>query len=206
MEGKNNKARFGLAVACAGNINLDGRTQETPKGIQDLVVGAPYDGPEHRGAIYIYLGTPEGISKNYAQVRLHKRTFNYCSTKKSNIILIDTFFFLKVIFASEINSNIRTFGWSLSAGMDLDNNEYPDVLVGAYDSNNAVFLKSAPVVHLDSQIQFLVAGKQVDLNNKNCRIRDGTSVPCVDVEVTVEYDGVGVPDTIGKFSLPDFLY
>ena len=83
--------------------------------------------------------------------------------------------------------------------MDLDNNEYPDVLVGAYDSNNAVFLKSAPVVHLDSQIQFLVAGKQVDLNNKNCRIRDGTSVPCVDVEVTVEYDGVGVPDTIGKF-------
>ena len=85
--------------------------------------------------------------------------------------------------------------------MDLDNNEYPDLLVGAYESNNAVFLKSAPVVHLDSQIQFLVAGKQVDLNNKNCRIRDGTQVPCVDVEVTVEYDGVGVPDTIGKGNL-----
>ena len=97
--------------------------------------------------------------------------------------------------------------------MDLDNNEYPDLLVGAYDSNSAVFLKSAPVVHLDSQIQFLVAGKQVDLNNKNCRIRDGTSVPCVDVEVTVEYDGVGVPDSIGKplvtsafkLLLPNFL-
>ena len=170
MEGKNNKARFGHAVACAGNINLDGRSGGNPKGIQDLVVGAPYDGPDHQGAIYIYLGTTEGISKEYAQV----------------------------IYASDIDSNIRTFGWSLSAGMDLDNNEYPDLLVGAYESNNAVFLKSAPVVHLDSKIQFLVAGKQVDLNNKNCRIRDGTQVPCVDVEVTVEYDGVGVPDTIGK--------
>ena len=32
--------------------------------------------------------------------------------------------------------------------MDLDKNEYPDIVVGAYDSNNAVYLKSAPVVHL----------------------------------------------------------
>ena len=31
---------------------------------------------------------------------------------------------------------------------------------------------------------------------KNCNIRDGTPVPCVDVEVTLTYDGVGVPDTI----------
>ena len=81
--------------------------------------------------------------------------------------------------------------------MDLDNNQYPDILVGAYDSNNAVYLKSAPVVHLDSEVQFLVPSKQVDLNTKNCRIKDGTSVPCVKVEVTLEYDGVGVPDTIG---------
>jgi hypothetical protein len=35
---------------------------------QDLVVGAPYDGPDGRGAIYIFLGTTEGISKQPAQV------------------------------------------------------------------------------------------------------------------------------------------
>ena len=68
LDGQNNKARFGLSVACAGNINLDGRTGENPQGVQDLVIGAPYDGPDHQGAIYIYLGTPEGISKTYAQV------------------------------------------------------------------------------------------------------------------------------------------
>ena len=52
----------------------------------------------------------------------------------------------------EVDSQIRTFGWSLSGGMDLDGNEYPDVLVGAYESSNAVYIRSAPVVHLDSKV------------------------------------------------------
>jgi hypothetical protein len=68
LDGLNHKARFGLSVANAGNINLDGRTLENPTGIQDLVVGAPYDGPDHQGAVYIFLGTPEGINKKFAQV------------------------------------------------------------------------------------------------------------------------------------------
>ena len=69
LDGQNNKARFGMSIACAGNINLDGRSSLNQKGIQDLVIGAPYDGPNHRGAIYIYLGTTEGISKKHAQVK-----------------------------------------------------------------------------------------------------------------------------------------
>ena len=36
--------------------------------------------------------------------------------------------------------------------MDLDGNKYPDVLVGAYESSNAVYIRSAPVVHLDSKV------------------------------------------------------
>ena len=55
--------------------------------------------------------------------------------------------------ASDIDASISTFGWSLSAGMDLDENEYPDLLIGAYESANAVYLKSAPVVHLDSKVR-----------------------------------------------------
>jgi integrin alpha 8 len=70
-------------------------------------------------------------------------------------------FFSQVIYAKEISSSVKTFGWSLSAGMDLDENNYPDLLVGAYDSNNAVYLRSAPVVHLQSKANFRVASKQV---------------------------------------------
>jgi len=144
IEGQNHKARFGLSVACAGNINLDGVTQSNKRGFevnvfffkshiklvlikilnQDLVVGAPYDGPDGHGAVYVFLGTVDGLKKAPAQV----------------------------IFGRDIDSSIRTFGWSLSGGMDLDNNEYPDLLIGAYESTNAVFLRSAPVVHLDSKV------------------------------------------------------
>ena len=96
LDGQTNKARFGLSVACAGDINLDR--------IQDLVVGAPYDGADHKGAIYIFHGTKEGISEAYDQV----------------------------IYANDIAPNILTFGWSLSAGQDLNDDHYPDILVGAY--------------------------------------------------------------------------
>ena len=61
--------------------------------------------------------------------------------------------FAQVIFARDLSvSGLRTFGWSLSGGMDLDGNEYPDLLVGAYESAKAVYLKSSPVVHLKSEV------------------------------------------------------
>ena len=59
---------------------------------------------------------------------------------------------LQKILGKDVDSGIRTFGWSLSGGMDLDGNKYPDVLVGAYESSNAVYIRSAPVVHLDSKV------------------------------------------------------
>lgn len=58
-------------MACAGNLNLDGITRSNPKGIEDLIVGAPYDGADHRGAIYIFLGSEDGILGKYAQVFVH---------------------------------------------------------------------------------------------------------------------------------------
>ena len=61
--------------------------------------------------------------------------------------------------------------------MDLDNNNYPDLLVGAYESNNAVYLKSAPVVHLDSEVQFLVSGKQINIGKIICSFAEENEKP-----------------------------
>lgn len=78
--------------------------------------------------------------------------------------------------------------------MDLDNNNYPDLLVGAYDSGHAVHMRAAPVAHMTASINFDVSSKQIDLENLQCTLRDRTRVPCVQVSISLKYTGVGVPD------------
>lgn len=43
----------------------------------DFAVGAPYDGPEGRGAVYIYHGVKGGVRENYAQVFAHFLIFSF---------------------------------------------------------------------------------------------------------------------------------
>lgn len=61
---------------------------------------------------------------------------------------------LQKITATEVDPSLRTFGYSLSGGLDLDDNGYPDVTVGAYGSNKAIMLRTRPIVHLFPNITF----------------------------------------------------
>ena len=57
------------------------------------------------------------------------------------------------------------------------------------------------------QVEFRLQGKQIDLETKNCRLRNGERVPCVDIDVSMSYDGIGVPSSIGEvFNLKSFLH
>ena len=59
--GEVSKSRFGLSVTALGDINLDG--------YNDIAVGAPYDGANEKGAVYIYHGSSKGIRTKASQVR-----------------------------------------------------------------------------------------------------------------------------------------
>ncbi|XP_075237231.1 uncharacterized protein LOC142333690 isoform X2 [Lycorma delicatula] len=159
-DGKNSKARFGLAVAALGDINKDG--------FGDVAVGAPYDGPFEQGAVYIYHGSPEGIRDKPSQV----------------------------IMAEQISNRVSTFGFSLAGGHDLDNNQYPDLVVGAYESDTTVFLRARPVVKMQATVNFNVESKQVILEEKNCTLKDNTWVPCLPLDACLEYNGIGVDNTL----------
>lgn len=79
-------------------------------------MGAPYDGKNEQGAVYIYYGSADGVRVKYGQV----------------------------IYGDGIVNSYPyggTFGFSLSGGMDLDDNGYPDMAVGAYLSNSAYFFR-----------------------------------------------------------------
>lgn len=86
-------------------------------GFQDIAVGAPF---QDSGKVYIWMGSKSGITKEPSQVIEGK---------------------------SLGPSGFQTFGYSLSGGMDMDGNDYPDILVGSLDDRIAL-LRSRPVIHL----------------------------------------------------------
>ena len=87
----------------------------------------------------------------------------------------------------------------------MDNNKYPDLLVGAYDSGHAVHLRAAPVVHMEAIISYERPSKQIDLDDLSCKLSDRrTSVPCVFVSVSLKYTGMGVPNLL-EFDLEYLL-
>lgn len=76
---------------------------------QDFAVGAPYDG---QGAVYIYHGGPDGAREKPSQIIKAKDVYQ---------------------------GSLSTFGFSIAGGVDLDNNQYNDLIIGAYESDS-VFL------------------------------------------------------------------
>jgi hypothetical protein len=47
---------------------------------------------------------------------------------------------------------LSTFGFSLSGGVDLDENKYPDLAIGAFASDAVIILRSRPVVNVRTRI------------------------------------------------------
>ncbi|XP_077978438.1 integrin alpha-8-like isoform X2 [Glandiceps talaboti] len=133
---------------------------------KDIAVGAPYGGKDGRGVVYIYNGSPDGIRQTPSQV----------------------------IHASDIGHNLKTFGFSLSGGLDMDNNRYPDLLIGSYESDQAVLLKTRPVIDLILEI---VTPEIIDLESKTCfQAKDNSRYACFIVERCFSYIGKHVPATI----------
>ncbi|BFZ02521.1 hypothetical protein BsWGS_05560 [Bradybaena similaris] len=135
-------------------------------GYDDLCVGAPYAGEDKKGAVYIFHGSKKGIITEVSQV----------------------------IYAKDINTPLSTFGISLSGGLDQDGNTYPDLLVGAYGSDKAVFLRTRPVVRVFASLN--LQPEMINLDIKSCSLADGTRVPCLTVYTCIEYDGIAVPDEL----------
>ncbi|XP_064255998.1 integrin alpha-3 isoform X1 [Passer domesticus] len=99
-------------------------------GFQDIAVGAPFEGP---GKVYIYHSSAQGLRDRPRQV----------------------------ISGAELGpTKIKTFGYSLSGGLDMDGNSYPDLLVGSL-SERVVLLRARPVINILDKT-FTVTPSKVD--------------------------------------------
>ncbi|XP_029913611.1 integrin alpha-3-like [Myripristis murdjan] len=81
----------------------------------------------------------------------------------------------QVIEGRQVWSGFRMFGYSLSGGLDVDGNRYPDLLVGSLDDTVAL-LRTRPVIHLNKTLR--VTPDIVDPNSCD---------ECVEVEVCFSY-------------------
>ncbi|XP_057649391.1 integrin alpha-10 [Chionomys nivalis] len=102
-------SRFGFAMAALPDLNQDG--------FADVAVGAPLE-DGHRGALYLYHGTQNGIRPHPTQR----------------------------IAAVSMPQALRYFGRSVDGRLDLDGDDLVDVAVGAHGA--AILLSSQPIIHL----------------------------------------------------------
>ncbi|KAF7698308.1 integrin alpha-3 isoform X2 [Silurus meridionalis] len=101
-------------------------------GFQDFAVGAPYHGS---GRVCVWIGGKDGVSPKPSQVIEGKDVSN---------------------------GGFKTFGYSISGGLDVDDNKYPDIVVGSLDDRVAL-IRSRPVIHL--KYDFTVTPSIIDPNS-----------------------------------------
>ncbi|MEQ2179079.1 hypothetical protein GOODEAATRI_020949, partial [Goodea atripinnis] len=66
--------------------------------------------------------------------------------------------------------DVKRFGYSISGGLDIDENHYPDVVVGSLN-DSVVLFRSRPVIHVIREVS--IDPQYIDLEQKNCKGRDG---------------------------------
>ncbi|XP_037629562.1 integrin alpha-7 isoform X1 [Sebastes umbrosus] len=189
---------FGYSVATT-DLNRDGWT--------DLIVGAPnfFDRKaEIGGAVYVYLN-PFGHWDDQARpIRLNGTYDSMFGMTVSNVGDLDQDGYGDIAVGAPFDGDgkvfiyrgsdagietkpaqvldgrdfdVRRFGYSLSGGLDIDNNHYPDIAVGSLN-DSVVLFRSRPVVHVVREI--LIDPQYIDLEQHNCKGREGV---CVEVKV-----------------------
>ncbi|XP_034360285.1 integrin alpha-IIb [Arvicanthis niloticus] len=133
-------------------------------GYNDVAVAAPYGGPSDQGQVLIYLGQSEGLSPRPSQV---------------------------------LDSPFPTgsgFGFSLRGAVDIDDNGYPDLVVGAYGASKVAVYRAQPVVMATA---ILMVQDFLNPTLKNCVLEPTkTPVSCFDIQMCVGVTGHNIPQKL----------
>ncbi|KAM6450979.1 integrin alpha-8 [Liasis olivaceus] len=137
-------------------------------GYKDIAIGAPFAGEDRRGRVFIYNGARNGLNPNPSQI-------------------------LSGLWASQ--SMPAGFGFTLRGDSDIDKNDYPDLIVGAFGAGKVVVYRARPVVTIDAQL--LLSPVIVNPENKTCQLAGSmTLVACFTVTVCAGFQSPGFSDKI----------
>ncbi|KAM6215071.1 integrin alpha-8 isoform 2-T2 [Rhynchocyon petersi] len=137
-------------------------------GYNDIAIGAPFASKDQRGKVLIYNGNKDGLNAKPSQI-------------------------LQGAWASQAVPS--GFGFTLRGDSDIDKNDYPDLIVGAFGTGKVVVYRARPVVTVDAQL--LLNPMIINLENKTCQISDPvTPVACFSLRVCASVAGQSISDTI----------
>ncbi|TRY79018.1 hypothetical protein DNTS_022223, partial [Danionella cerebrum] len=140
-------------------------------GYNDVAISCPFGGEEHQGLVLIYNGHAAGLGEKPSQLI----SGQWASTGLSAIP--------------------ASFGFALRGGKDLDNNGYPDLIVGAFGADKAILYRSRPIVNTSATLA--VYPTMINPEEKVCSLSRGNEtlhVSCVNLSFCLSANGKHLPN------------
>ncbi|XP_047439331.1 integrin alpha-5-like [Mugil cephalus] len=140
-------------------------------GFNDMAIGCPYGGDDQQGLVFIYNGHPGGLRDSPTQT-------------------------LSGQWASSSFPN--SFGFALRGDRDLDQNGYPDLIVGAFGIDKAVLYRARPIVNVSTSL--MVQPTMFNQEERTCLLvtkNQTLSVPCVNISFCLLANGKHLPSHLG---------
>ncbi|XP_011869361.1 PREDICTED: integrin alpha-PS1 isoform X2 [Vollenhovia emeryi] len=139
---------------------------------------------EGKGTVYIYLGSKNGIKKTPSQI----------------------------IHAEDMPTPLKTLGYSLSGGTDMDNNGYTDLLIGAYENDAVVLLRSKKIIDITTSIRhankdgiYQDTIEPIDPNRIGCLADLNSNYTCFAFEACCKTESLGKEDYMQNLRLNYYI-
>uniref|UniRef100_A0AAR2L0Y2 Integrin alpha-2 domain-containing protein n=1 Tax=Pygocentrus nattereri TaxID=42514 RepID=A0AAR2L0Y2_PYGNA len=142
-------------------------------GFNDVAIGSPFGGKDEQGLVFIYNGYTKGLREKPSQVLAGQWASNAPPAPPAS------------------------FGFTLRGGKDLDQNGYPDLIVGAFGVDKAVLYRSRPIVNASATLS--VYPTMINPEEKMCTISSGNQtmhVSCVNLSFCLSADGKHLPENL----------
>uniref|UniRef100_A0A8C7JEM4 Integrin subunit alpha 5 n=1 Tax=Oncorhynchus kisutch TaxID=8019 RepID=A0A8C7JEM4_ONCKI len=134
-------------------------------GFNDIAIGCPFGGDDQQGLVLIYNGHASGLKDTPTQA-------------------------LAGQWAS--GTFPASFGYALRGEKDLDQNGYPDLIVGAFGADKAVLYRARPIVNASASLT--VQPTMINSEEKSCMVSNGNkTISVVNLSFCLSANGKHLP-------------
>ncbi|XP_062256232.1 integrin alpha-8 [Platichthys flesus] len=139
-------------------------------GYNDVAVGCPFGGEDRGGRVLIFNGNSD--------------------VSTQGLVLSQ-----ELRAAWSPSGSLSGFGFTVRGGQDLDNNQYPDLIVGAFGASEVSVYRSRAVVSVEAALT--LTPRILNPDDRQCHLpQTDIMVTCLKVDVCAAVSGVGIPSTV----------